>query len=58
MADPATFTSESPVTIELQYGGRSVSYDELIQRARKAADGRAGFISLYVKPEKGRHKML
>ena len=46
--------SEPLVTIELQYGGRSVPYDELVQRARNAADGRAGSISLYVKPEEGK----
>ena len=52
--EKAYSASEPPVTIELQYGGRSVSYDELVQMARNAADGRAGSISLYVKPEEGK----
>ena len=39
------------VRVELQYDDVSISYDELISRARDAAPNAEGEIALYVKPQ-------
>ncbi len=52
--DKAPASGEIAVNIELQYGDMSVTYEELMRRAREAAGGAAQTISLYVKPEEGR----
>ncbi len=46
--------AEAPVAVEIQYAGASITYDELVKKAREAAGEKAEAITLYVKPEERR----
>ena len=43
----------SQVKIELQYAGKSISYDDILAAAKKYA-GKDGSLNLYIKPEENR----
>ena len=43
----------SPIKIELQYAGKSISYDDILAAANKFT-GKDGSLNLYIKPEENR----
>ncbi len=52
--NPAPISVENDVFFELQYAGKSISYTEIVSRAKEACGGKAGKLNIYVKPEENR----